>query len=269
MKLGVSTSCCFDWKFEDILATAKDLGYSGIEIRKLGDSVYAPRMKPFTDRDLEQTIAKMNQIGIAIAMLASSAVVGKEGLTHEAVDEVKQYTELAKKIGIPYIRVLAGLRPDDYDCDLDLVIDMLLEMCTIAEKDNLSILVETNSIFSDTTLLKEVLDLVDRENIGVVWDINYPYRYFDESPFTTVDILKKYIKYVHTKDSVANGDDIEYRLMGHGDLPISDVIRALRSIGYNGYLSFEWIPKWSSELVEPGIVMAQYAGFMQRELKKI
>jgi len=268
MKLGVSTSCCFDWDFWDICATAKDLGFKGLEIRKLKDSVYAPRMKPFLDTSIEATLTRLKQVGLDIAMLSSSAVVGKEGVVDEALSEVRAYTRLASRLNTPFIRVLAGSRPDDYDCDLDLVIDTLLEMCNVAAENDTTILLETNSIFSDVTLLKEVLDLVNQPNIGAVWDINYPYRFFDESPFTTVDILKDYIKFVHTKDSVANGDDIEYRLMGHGDLPISDVIAALRTIDYQGYLSFEWVPKWSSELVEPGIVMAQYAGYMQRALKK-
>ena len=268
MKLGVSTSCCFDWKFDDIIATAKDLGFKGIEIRKLGDSVFAPRMSPFSTTAIAATTAKLAKTGIEIAMLSSSAVVGKESFTIEALAEVRAYTELAQKLGTPFIRVLAGSRPDDYDCDLDLVIDTLAEMCGIAAEGGISVLVETNSIFSDVTLLKEVLDRVDRTNIGALWDINYPYRYFGEQPSETVDILGKYIKYVHTKDSIVNGETIEYRLMGHGDLPLADVFYSLKSIDYDGYLSFEWIPKWSSELVEPGIVMAQYAGYMLRELKK-
>ena len=268
MKLGVSTSCCYDWDFDIIYTSAKDLGYNGIEIRKLADSVYAPRMKPFREAVIATTIQKLVAIGIEIPLLASSAVVGKEGLVEESIAEVEAYTTLAEKLKTQYVRVLAGTRPDDYDCDFELLVDTLSEMCDIAARRDVSILVETNSIFSDATLLREMLDIVKKPNLGVLWDINYPYRYFNESPKATVDILKENIKFVHIKDSVAKGDGVEYRLMGHGDLPIGEVITALGTIGYTGYLSFEWIPKWSSELVEPGIVMAQYIGFMQRELRK-
>ena len=269
MKLSVSTSCCSDWNFDEIYSTAKDLGYSGIEIRKLGDSVYAPRMKIFAPEAIDITIEKLSDAKMELTMLASSAVVGKAGLVEEALSEVREYSQLAKKLGVSYIRVLAGSRPDDYNCDLDLTIDTLVEMCSIAGECGVSILVETNSIFSDSTLLKEVLDLVNNPYLGVVWDINYPYRYFDESAASTVETLKEYIKFVHIKDSLAKGEEIEYRLLGHGDLPVDEVLTSLKSIGYKGYLSFEWIPKWSSELVEPGIVIAHYASYMQRLLKKI
>ena len=268
MKLALSTSCCHEWSFHDICSTAKKEGYCGVEIRKLGESVYAPSMVPFRENTIKATISKLAEIGIEIPILASSAVVGKIGLVDEAIAEVKAYSTLAEKLNTPYIRVLAGSRPDDFDCDLELIIDTLIEMCEIAKSHNTAIVVETNSIFSDVTLLKEVLELVKRENLGVVWDINYPYRFFDEPPEETVSVLGNSIKFVHVKDSIAIGERIEYRLMGRGDLPITDVLKALKTIDYTGYLSLEWIPKWSNELVEPSIVMAQYSSYMQRELRK-
>jgi len=33
MKIGFSTLGCPDWTLSEILATAKDLGYNGVEIR--------------------------------------------------------------------------------------------------------------------------------------------------------------------------------------------------------------------------------------------
>ncbi|MCL1831094.1 MAG: sugar phosphate isomerase/epimerase [Oscillospiraceae bacterium] len=269
MKLGISSSCCFDWSFEDIYTTAKDLGYTGLEIRRLGDSVYAPRMKPFLDTAIDSTITRLKQIGIEIPILSSSAVLGKPDRIEEALAEVKDYCQLAERLNTPYVRVLAGSSPDDYDCDMESAIDTLIYMCGIAAVHGVSVLVETNSIFSDVTILKQTLELTGCSNLGVVWDINYPYRYFDESPSKTVGILGEYIKYVHTKDSLASGDSFEYRLMGHGDLPIDEVLRSLKNIGYTGYLTFEWVRSWNHELVEPGIVIAQYISYMLRALKNL
>ena len=269
MKLAVSTICCADWKFEDIYASAKDLGYKGIEIRKLDGVFYAPRMRPFLPAAVETTMNKLAAAGMEIPLLAGSAVVGKPGLAAEALSEISEYAELAAKIGAQYIRVLAGSRPDDNDCDIDSARSTLKEMCLIAEKKEVNLLVETNSIFSDTQLLKEILDEIASPRLGALWDINYPYRFFGETPRQTTEILKDYICFVHLKDSLEKEDRIEYKLMGHGDLPVFEALTALKQIGFSGYLSFEWVPKWSSELVEPGIVMAQYASFMQREIKKL
>ncbi len=269
MKLAVSTICCADWTFDEIYASAKDLGYKGLEIRKLGDSFYAPRMKPFLSGAIDSTFEKLQKAGIEIPILSSSAVIGKPGLAGEAVAEIADYLVLAKKLGVPYIRVLVGSRPDDSDCNLASARETIEEMCGIVDGSGVKLLIETNSVFSDTVLLKELLDDIASPSLGALWDINYPYRFFGESPEETVATLGDHICFVHLKDSIEKGERIEYRLMGHGDLPLSDSLRALKRSGYQGYLSFEWVPKWSSELVEPGIVMAQYASYMQRELKKI
>lgn len=41
MKICFSTLGCPDWSWEEILAAAKDLGYDGIELRGLGNEIYA------------------------------------------------------------------------------------------------------------------------------------------------------------------------------------------------------------------------------------
>ena len=50
-----------------------------------------------------------------------------------------------------------------------------------------------------------------------------------------------------------------YRLMGEGDLPIADMMMALRSINYEGYVSLEWVQVTGMpDLYDAGIVFPQY-----------
>ena len=51
-------------------------------------------------------------------------------------------------------------------------------------------------------------------------------------PGETVKNLGAYIKYVHIKDSINENGKILYRMMGEGDMPIDDIMLALRSINY-------------------------------------
>lgn len=37
---------------------------------------------------------------------------------------------------------------------------------------------------------------------------------------------------------------MEYCLVGEGSLPLDEMIQALRSINYKGFLSLEWDPQW-------------------------
>ena len=52
MKISFSTIACPDYDWADIYSMAKDLGFDGIEIRGLGDDIYAVKAKPFTDSQI-------------------------------------------------------------------------------------------------------------------------------------------------------------------------------------------------------------------------
>ena len=56
-------------------------------------------------------------------------------------------------------------------------------------------------------------------------------------PRPTVKNLGAYVKHVHMRDS---DDDGSFNLVGEGTLPIDEVVRALSSIDYDGYVSLEW-----------------------------
>jgi hypothetical protein len=51
---------------------------------------------------------------------------------------------------------------------------------------------------------------------------------------------------------------VAYRFMGEGDLPICDMMNALRSINYDGYISLEWVKRWMPELSDAGVVFPHF-----------
>ena len=84
----------------------------------------------------------------------------------------------------------------------------------------------------------------------------------NESPETTLQNLGAYIKYTHIKDSVMEDGKVKYRLMGEGDLPIAEMMLALCSVNYEGYISLEWVREYYPELSDTGIVFPHYANYM-------
>ncbi|MCL2754293.1 MAG: AMP-binding protein, partial [Oscillospiraceae bacterium] len=91
----------------------------------------------------------------------------------------------------------------------------------------------------------------------------HPYRYGGESPAQTVANLGSYIRYIHVKDSVVVDGKSQYKLMGDGDLPIKEMLGELTKIGYDGYISLEWVKRWAGNLEEAGIVFPHFAGYMK------
>jgi len=261
MKIAFSTLGCPDFSWTDIYSMAKDLGFDGIEIRGLGDDIYAVKAKPFTENQLPKTKEMLKKMNVEISCLSSGCPLKDESREEENILEIIRYADLAQKLGTKYVRILADSAPGvTGEVDDNYIISVLRKLSdAVKEMKDVTLLVETNGVYADTLRLKNVLDAVDRENIAALWDMHHPYREFGEEPETTVNNLGDYIKYTHIKDSVVIDGKTEYRLMGEGDLPADRMIEALRSIGYDGYVSLEWVKRWASHLSSAGIVFPHFA----------
>ena len=105
MKISFSTLACPEYSWSDIYSMAKDIGFDGIEIRGLGQDIYAVNAQPFSDAKIVETIGLLQKLGIEIACLSSGCPLNDLGKTEENISEVANYIELAKKLGTPYIRI--------------------------------------------------------------------------------------------------------------------------------------------------------------------
>lgn len=263
MKISFSTLACPDFSWTDIYSMAKDLGFNGIEVRGLGDEIYSVKAKPFTDENIDKTIAKLNKLGLEIPCLSSGCCLKFFDKHDEIIDELTQYAVLANKLNTPYIRILADLDPAPVDeIDDDKIVGILREIIPVAEKNNVTFLVETNGVYSDTKRLRNLLDKVNSPCVAALWDMHHPYRYMGETGQQTVENLGDYIKYIHVKDSVMENGELCYKLMGEGDIPVHEMHSALQKIGYDGYVSLEWVKRWSRNLYAAGIVFPQFANYM-------
>jgi len=152
--------------------------------------------------------------------------------------------------------------------DDKVVLSSLQRIIPLAEERGVTLLVETNGAYSDTTRLRQLLDNIESDAVAALWDMHHPYRFAGETPGKTVHNLGAYIKYVHIKDSIVKDGKIQYRMMGEGDLPIDDMMVALRSINYEGYVSLEWVKRWAPDLSDAGIVFPHFSNFMSRYTDK-
>ncbi|MBE6723610.1 MAG: AMP-dependent synthetase [Ruminococcaceae bacterium] len=268
MKLSFSTLGCPDFAWSDIYSMAKDFGFSGIEMRGLGGNIFSVHAAPFKPENLDSTIATLKRLKLEICCLSSGSALRFGEKREETVAELKEYIALASALGTPYIRVLGDLTAEPTtDFDDELVIEPMKELAPIAEQAGVTLLIETNGVYSHTDRLADVLARIGSDSVAALWDLNHPYRFGGEDPETTVKNLGAYVKHTHIKDSVMNPDGtVTYKIMGEGDLPVDDFMRALRSVNYEGYISLEWLKQYSPELSDAGIVFPHYAHFMQQYL---
>ncbi|MGI6778396.1 MAG: sugar phosphate isomerase/epimerase family protein [Acetivibrionales bacterium] len=265
MKIAFSTLGCPGWSWNEMTATAKDFGFDGIEIRGIGNELCIPKAKPFLEGNLEKTMSGLSRMNLEIPCLTSSCFLFEKPSSADYINEAKQYIDLAEKIGCRYIRVLGDSGPEPRDeVDDNFVAQNLLVLGRYAEGKKVIVLIETNGAFSDSKRLLRLMEKVDNPNTGVLWDIHHPFRFMNEPVKETYNNLKKYIQYVHIKDSVIEEGKVKYKMMGSGDIPVEESLLLLKSNGYKGYVSLEWVKRWCLELEEPGIVFSHFANYVRK-----
>ena len=269
MKIAFSTLGCPDFDWTDIYSMAKDLGFDGIEIRGLGNEIFAVQAQPFTESQLPETVKKLAKLRLEIPCLSSGCCLKFADKAENNHQEIVEYINLASKLGTRYIRILADLEPQPAgEVDDEVIYSALMRLIPIAEAKGVTLLVETNGVYCDTARLRTLLDRLASDAVAALWDTHHPYRFAGELPGKTVQNLGAYIKYTHIKDSIMTDGKVHYRMMGEGDIPIDDMMMALRSINYEGYVSLEWVKRWAPDLSDAGIVFPHYANFMSRYTEK-
>ena len=265
MKLAFSTLGCPDFSWSDIYSMAKDLGFSGFEMRGLHGDAFSVHASIFKPENLEKTKEQLKRLKLEIACLSSGCALRFADKHEETVRELKEYIALAAALETPFIRVLGDLTAaPTTDFDDANVIEPLKVLAPIAEEAGVTLLIETNGVYSNTARLADVLAQIGSDSVAALWDLNHPYRFGGEQPEDTVRNLGAYIKYTHIKDSVVENGEIKYKLMGEGDLPVERFVNALRSVNYDGYISLEWLKKYMPELSDAGIVFPHYVHFMSQ-----
>ena len=260
MKTCFSTLGCPEWSFQEIVSVAADLHYNGIEFRGVQNELNAPDIDAFSPAQASATRSRLAQLSLEIPCLASSCNLNDD----DDLDRARAYVDTASLVGAPYIRLLGDLAPaPSDDVSLKVVVGNLLEIADYARDKNVTPLIETNGFFAKTkalgTLFRKELE---GENVGILYDIHHPYRFFNENPAYTIDNIVPFVRHVHLKDSVMSGKTIRYKMIGGGDIPVAETVRLLAKAGYQGFFSLEWVKRWDLSLEEPGIAFAHFKEFM-------
>lgn len=264
MLISFSTLGCPEWKWNEILATARDMKYDGIEVRGICREMFAPNIGIFSDENIEQTKKQLSDRGLEISILTTGAYLSDPSYLPMAEAEVLAYARLACKLGVKYIRVMGEDTPQPKEeSTKEELCKNYAKICDICLPYGVTPLIETNGILASSDNMKYVMENVNRENAGVLWDIHHPYRYYGESANETGNRIGRYVKHVHIKDSYIENGKMYYTLMGYGDNPVREACRFLKDIGYTGYYSYEWVKRWVPELEGSGIAFHTYSDYMR------
>ena len=110
-----------------------------------------------------------------------------------------------------------------------------------AESAHVVLVIETMGAYADTALLRDLLDNYASDNLAALWDMHETHLLQGESSQTSITNLGAYIRHVHIKDASRNADGTQtYQLIGEGTMPVAEMMRALSSVDYDGFISLEY-----------------------------
>src|SRR5579862_4490589 len=111
MHLAFSSLSCPTWTLEQIVRTAVENGYDGVELRGLGSHMNLPEAPEFVLEQRRAVRARFADSGLAICCLGSSARFADPAYRDASRAELKTYMELAADLGCPFVRTFGGNIP--------------------------------------------------------------------------------------------------------------------------------------------------------------
>ena len=256
MNLSFSTRGWGDLSWEELLDAALDMKFTGIEVYNLFKfPAMTDRGGPFHKHAIAATIRQLRDLKLSIPCLDTSLDLTESAQVRETIGQMIQ---IAHDLQVPYVVCWTSRDSEDAEA---LIQENLEALLPLAEEQGVCLLIKTSGIYADTARLRKTLESYASDWLGALWDMHHPYRDFGESADATIKNLGTYVKHVHLRDS---DDKNTYNLIGEGNLPVSDMMRALSSINYDGFISLEWKPEWMEDLQDREVIFPHFVNYMSR-----
>ena len=253
MKIGVIAES-FRKDFYEALKEAKSIGANGLQ-------AYAGTSFPFeaTDAELKEIKKRVQGEGLEF-----SAICGDFGCAmyyeqdRKLIDREKRILEMAKILGTNVVTTHIGVVPENENCaQYEAMHVVCKELADFAKSIDGHFAVETGP--EKAVLLKKFLDNLGSDGVAVNLDPANLVMCAGDDPVQAVYTLKDYIVHTHAKDGLQlepfdtkrlyapqfyglepiSWNVIKETPLGQGGVDFEKYLKALRDMGYDGYLTIE------------------------------
>jgi sugar phosphate isomerase/epimerase len=161
------------------------------------------------------------------------------------IDHTRRALTLAKELGAPCITTEPGgpVPPgESWSAALELFVEMIKPVAEHAEKEDVLLLVEPEPglLIETAEQFLEFIGHIDSPAVGMNFDIGHAYCVKDD-PATTIPRVEKYIRHFHLEDIAATRVH-QHLIPGEGAIDFAAALRAIRDIGYAGWITIELYP---------------------------
>lgn len=259
MKLGVITDC-FKKPLEECIVLAAKNGFDGVQIYATSGEFSPETLTEEKKAEIKKLLKENN--------LEVSALCGDMGGygfeiekdNAERVEKTKRIIDLAVEFGAKAVTTHIGVIPSDKtEPRYGVMLNALTAAGLYAKEKGVTLAIETGPEFAKTLLafLKDT-----KGGVGVNLDPANFVMVTGQDPVQAVELIKDYIVHTHAKDGVKISDDMTptevYHAfavggvdalnackcfkevpLGEGQVNWKEYLSALKSVGYDGYLTIE------------------------------
>lgn len=277
MKLGFVSAILDGYSYEEMMATAKEIGYQCVEVacwpeakaeRRYAGVSHINCEKVIEDDSYAQhvlAVAKDNGVEISSLAFYPNTLDPDQKKRHDNVEHLKNVIRASHKLGINMVTTFIGRDQNrNFEDNLLIVKEVWPEILNLAKELGVKVAIENcpmlfgpdqwpggQNLMTTPHNWRKIFEILDYDNLG----INYDPSHFVWQMIDYVEPVyefKNRIFHVHFKDlkvikSKLNQvgilayplDFMAPKLPGLGDVNFSRFVSALTDIGYNGYACVE------------------------------
>lgn len=263
MKFGISTYCLYEklktsqMNVLDVIQWIADQGGEHVEIVPAGFDLE-------NNRELVDDIRRKAEglkLDISNYAITANFVAGDEQACEVEISRVMKHVDIADRLGAKRMRHDVAFRPagemtESYFAgDLDRMADACRRIADYAAQYGIITSVENHGHYIQASeRVERLIRHVDRPNFRTTVDIANFYC-VDEDPIQACKRNVPYASMIHVKDfyvrpaglnpgegwsKSAGGNYLRGAILGHGDIGIREILRIVKSSGYDGCLSLEF-----------------------------
>jgi sugar phosphate isomerase/epimerase len=258
MNLAFSTNAYLNFSFAEAVRRIASIGYRGVEVMADVPHAWPAYMLPEQKQALRTALAD-NGLAVANvnAFMMHAVNDHRQKYWHPSwiepdphyrrvrIDHTKRALTLAKEIGATCITTEPGgpVEPgSSWAAGLKLFAEELKPVAAHAEKEGVLLLVEPEPglLIETAAQFEEFMRHVDSPAVALNFDVGHMYC-VGEDPPTTLRRLAKYVRHIHLEDIAATRVH-QHLVPGEGAIDFAATLRAVRDIGYNGWVTVELYP---------------------------
>ena len=256
MKTSVSTYSFKNIPQFDCIKYAADMGFDAIEFTELKppegeDKIsFAKRIKAEAER---------LEIGISNYSVGAKFIWDTDDGFDAEIERIKECIDVAEALGVKRFRHDAATEPGRYRT-FDGALPVIVKGCRIiteyAETKGIKTMIENHGYFCQgAERIEKIYAGVNHTNFGILADMGNM-LFADPDPAVSFGRIAPYTEHVHAKDfhiklpqdmpgrgyrfTVSDGRLLRGAIIGHGDVPVMQCLKALKRVGYDGYVSIEF-----------------------------